>query len=461
MPYEPNLHLMCHAAEVQTVVGMRRTWNRPDRVQPGPVLAPTEPWEGTAVVAYGTAYHDADSGGFHFWYETANSAWPPPSRVLCYATSTDGVHWEKPKLGLFEWQGSSANNIVWIFQNTGIWDDFDGFNVLVEPDAPAHARFKMVIYTRATSDDSRAFFVLTSPDGLRWTWRDEPFLTDAGDRFHCVRDERHGDYLLTTRRARLEWDKHGDPPRPWKRTITRWRSPDLQRWEGGEQLLKADDADLPEAECYSMYPIAAGNGYVGYLELYDRLLERLHTELVVSWDGDHWERVDRTPWLDRGTDGAWDDMWVFPSSNDPLVVGDRMLVHYSGRGSAHAGDRPPMRPYRSSIGLAWLGRDRWAALSVGQDGGEFITEPVTVSGDCLWLNADAEFGDVRVQILDATDGPHDGFGFDAADRIDRDGVDLPVSWGGSRSLADLRGRSVRLHVKAARASIYGYRFADA
>ena len=43
MPYNPSLHLFCHPWELQTVVHMRRTWNRPARVQMDPVLAPTEP----------------------------------------------------------------------------------------------------------------------------------------------------------------------------------------------------------------------------------------------------------------------------------------------------------------------------------------------------------------------------------------------------------------------------------
>ena len=31
---------------------------------------------------------------------------------LCYAESNDGIEWRKPELGLHEFQGSKANNIV-------------------------------------------------------------------------------------------------------------------------------------------------------------------------------------------------------------------------------------------------------------------------------------------------------------------------------------------------------------
>ena len=32
---------------------------------------------------------------------------------ICYATSRDGISWDKPELGLVDYEGSTANNIVW------------------------------------------------------------------------------------------------------------------------------------------------------------------------------------------------------------------------------------------------------------------------------------------------------------------------------------------------------------
>ena len=32
--------------------------------------------------------------------------------LLCYAESDDGIHWRKPKLGICDFKGSKANNIV-------------------------------------------------------------------------------------------------------------------------------------------------------------------------------------------------------------------------------------------------------------------------------------------------------------------------------------------------------------
>src|SRR5688572_31542193 len=53
---------------------------------------------------YGTVLHV--DGEYRMWY-AANSH-------ICYATSRDGLSWQKPKLGLAPYNGSTANNIVTI-----------------------------------------------------------------------------------------------------------------------------------------------------------------------------------------------------------------------------------------------------------------------------------------------------------------------------------------------------------
>ena len=65
-----------------------------------------KPWESHRVCAYNTVIED---GVYKMWYDAIAQ---DGSRWLCYATSTDGVHWEKPDLGLVEFDGSKANNIV-------------------------------------------------------------------------------------------------------------------------------------------------------------------------------------------------------------------------------------------------------------------------------------------------------------------------------------------------------------
>ena len=77
------------------------------------VFVADEPWEGNTS-GYFTYFQDGDL------YRMIYRGWQHDEKkksahkeVTCYAESKDGVHWTKPNLGLFEWNGSKENNIVW------------------------------------------------------------------------------------------------------------------------------------------------------------------------------------------------------------------------------------------------------------------------------------------------------------------------------------------------------------
>ena len=103
---------------VDTTDGVRRQVNRWKKYPGNPVLRPSKPWEmgGTYLNVYGSVIYDEDEKLFKCWYWTMNAEDSPiPTqniKVMCYATSTDGIHWEKPNVGIFEFPGSKDNNIV-------------------------------------------------------------------------------------------------------------------------------------------------------------------------------------------------------------------------------------------------------------------------------------------------------------------------------------------------------------
>ena len=63
------------------------------------------PWSSPTVI------WDEEDRVFKAWYSGSDAA-PEKWTAMGYATSQDGVTWEKPHLHLFDWRGSSANNIV-------------------------------------------------------------------------------------------------------------------------------------------------------------------------------------------------------------------------------------------------------------------------------------------------------------------------------------------------------------
>ena len=82
-------------------------------VKCGVVMRGTNAWENGVITGAGTVVEDG--GKFRFWY----TAMPASQQLLehtqfrlCYAESTDGIRWYKPHLGLYEWEGSTDNNII-------------------------------------------------------------------------------------------------------------------------------------------------------------------------------------------------------------------------------------------------------------------------------------------------------------------------------------------------------------
>ena len=89
-----------------------------------PVLRPELPCEGTSI-EYTSVLWDEEEQRFKTWYlcgdnQDARASPGMKSRFeirSCYATSADGVNWDKPDLGLIECGGSQRSNAI----DSGRW----------------------------------------------------------------------------------------------------------------------------------------------------------------------------------------------------------------------------------------------------------------------------------------------------------------------------------------------------
>ncbi len=67
-----------------------------------------------------------------------------PGIRVCYAESTDGVHWYRPKLGIFEFNGSKENNIITDICESPRLDNFFVFRD-DNPECPKSERYKAIL----------------------------------------------------------------------------------------------------------------------------------------------------------------------------------------------------------------------------------------------------------------------------------------------------------------------------
>ncbi|MFH1264143.1 MAG: hypothetical protein ABIK89_00335, partial [Planctomycetota bacterium] len=130
-----------------------------------------KPWEGNTC-AYYTIFQDGDLyrmyyRASHFDVATRKATHP---EFTCYAESNDGIHWTKPELGLFEFQGSKQNSIVWDGVGTHAFVPFKDPN----PNCPPEAKYKALGVGRG----KHGLYAFRSPDAIHWTlMSEEPVIT--------------------------------------------------------------------------------------------------------------------------------------------------------------------------------------------------------------------------------------------------------------------------------------------
>ncbi len=136
------------------------------------------PWEG-AFCAYVTVLQDGEI--YRMYYRGKPSANPDGSldEVTCYAESRDGIHWEKPDLGLFEVAGTRKNNVILGPEYAPVPHNFIAF-VDTRPGIPSSQRYKGLGGLFPISEHKRfsnGLIGFTSPDGIRWKQiQEEPLI---------------------------------------------------------------------------------------------------------------------------------------------------------------------------------------------------------------------------------------------------------------------------------------------
>ena len=110
------------------------------------------------------------------------------------------------------------------------------------------------------------------------------------------------------------------------------------------------------------------------------------------------------------------------------------------------------------IALAKLRLDGFVSLDVGSSLGTVTTRPMTTTGDKLIVNADARFGSIRVEVLEADGSPVKGFGKEDADPLTGDSVRHEVTWNGKGSMSRLRAAPFALRFHMDRAKLYSFVF---
>ncbi len=417
-----------------------------------PVLEPEYPWELDRVYIYGTVHRDEATGKFRMWYNASG---------LCYAESEDGIHWDRPSLGLYEYEGSKENNIV--------IPELHNATVLVDEN-PAAAEHKY----KALFGSRNGYKGAYSPDGIHWTmYKDGATLIPYGSELSAVNyDEKTGQYHAYIRTGPPKLDKQGIKI---KRTCSITTSRDFENWTKPVVTIEPDDVDDqwllgPDqaTEFYGWTGFRYGSQYLGFLTVFKITgLIRDHppsqsawdgpidVQLIHSRDGMNWHRsVERVAVVENGP-FDYDGGTILDIANNPIEVGDELWLYYTAINTTHGGMRPPKRV---TIALATWKRDRLISLRAGWAQGVVQTKPMIAKPGKLYVNADASNGDLVVEVLDAQGNVLPGYSKDDCKVIQSDGLDHIVRWG-DREVLDI-DEPFSLRFSFHHADLFSYRIDD-
>ena len=481
---------------IDTKRGVKRTLHLSTKLEK-PVFTPERSWEqggankSKRLNLYGTVVFDEQMDKYRMWYMCRMGPLhgytipglyvPRPGRgqsatfmgcrqdkygrvfadndrgdLTCYAESEDGLTWTRPKLGIFAFDGSLDNNIVWDLHGACVFRDEEAS----DPDQ----RYKAIGFCRRY----RNIFLLSSPDGIRWDdskWLKPVLARDNEGPFNVVYDAKEGIFRAYSHGRDTDKDKcrmvyYSESPSlegPWKELAPMLRA-ESQDDQVGERKYKAIRAEIHNMSAFRYHNIHLG--IVGMLYVTgpgasDMPVDgHIDAQFVHSRDGVNWRHFDqeRTPIIPRGEEGSWDWGMIMGTARQPIIRNDKIHWYYNGSQLTHG---LALEKRVAAIGKATWRLDGFVSLDAASEDGVVETVPLQVPAAQLEVNANAASGSLRVEVLTADGQVQTGFSKDACQLLKGDSVRHRVRWTG-KALAQAQ-QPLRLRFLINNANLYAFR----
>lgn len=425
--------------------------------------------------------------------------------VLCYAESTDGVHWQPRRQDHVLVNGTSSNIVYGSVVEPAL--GFGGGSLFVDPVAPASERYKLLFTGRMSprqqlvlarqlgktpdpmslmtgippalasargAEFAQAFVALAtgripdepntlpdvggqvvfgavSPDGFHWRTLPQPvmwFMTEFQNAFY---DSEKAAYVTYSRLWHVGQ----------RRTIGKAETQDFSDWPLPRPVLMPGLQEPLSVDYYtnahSLYP-GRSDVHLFFVTKYRRGADDCSDiHLAISLDGDLFEFVPggpvitQEPWL-WGPDAVPGAGFIIPLTGLVPFGQNHVGLVYGGSNVAHKWPRTTQLQHFARWAL-WE-KERMVALAAPA-AGEFVTAGLILHGRHIALNAKTALsGHIRAELLDANGQPAPGFGLADADPIVGDYAQHVLTWRGQSDLGAYRGQKVFLRFHLSNAKLY-------
>jgi hypothetical protein len=440
---EGKKYLFIEDSTIDELSNTCKVLNSPIKYAGNPILRPSQPWEYN-VGFLGTVLKDDTSGLIKTWYQN----WIDDNYRVGYATSLNGVHWEKPDCGIYEVKNKPTNQVM----ASGCTP-----NVIYEPSDPDQSkRYKMLFWdydmwqTQSTASGSVAF----SNDGIHWNqYADNPILHHTGDTHSLFGwDPSYKSYVAYIR--------PGGPKDRTKytRVIGRSTSKNFIDWTEPIPVLEPS-ASEPYIEYYAMPVFKYENLYLGLLWVFHvnkeepkpRRTGTMDVQLTVSKDGINWDKIDSDhAFIPLGNPGTY-DQGMLATTNGPIQMGNELWFYYTSTDGDHGSK------FRNSRGsLAKMRLDGFVSINANQQLGYITTNTILCPGGDLYMNAKTDNGTIAVVVLNEFGNEIDGTRIYDSAIFDSDSIEHKVTWRNHVNLNHLKGKNIRLKFYLKSADLYSF-----
>ena len=413
------------------------------------VLTTDKPWEGKDS-AYFTIFQEGERIRLYYRGFIPAGGDASDKQVTCYAESSEGIHFNRPNLGLYEFQGSKENNIIYRGVESHNFAPFLDTN----PKSKPEERYK------AVGGLENRLYAFSSPDGIRWKKiQAEPVMTrGAFDSLNLVFwDEQTKLYRCYSR----DWTGGGYSGYRAVRSNT---SDDFLHWNdpAPNRYWTAEGSAPPAEHFYTSATTPCPGASHHYLAFPMRFLPDRKTPsplkdsgvsdavFLSSRDGVNWDRTFLEAWIRPGPDERnWTHRNNMPARGIVQTSSNEFSMYLSEHFSW-----PDNRIRRVTIR-----RHGFGSVHTGYAGGEFTTRPLIFTGKNLLLNySTSAAGSIQVEVQDDQGKPLPGFSLSDMELMFGDELDAVVKWKSGRDLSSMSGKPVRLRVVMKDADLFALRF---